>query len=388
MFRNFPKLFEDPGITYPLMDKEAHFDEYIAQCKKIVASTRQDLGSNGVKIVEANCPFELYPTKTQPEQKIKSGALLIHGLLDSPFVMRDIGKQMQDQGMLVRSILLPGHGTVPGALLNVDYHKWVKTARQAIRTLTKEVDQIFLVGFSLGAIIAFYETIYDKTKIAGIISFAPAIRIRTRLDFATNFFRLIGKCIKRTAWMNIEEEINYVKYRSIPFNAAYQVYRLTRKIKKSPQKKRLDCPLFFVVSHDDQIVSSDASLKFFTSHKNPLSQMIYYANHPIVMRDERIIVRNSSYPEMNILNFSHICLPIIASNPHYGVNGDYSRASHVNTDKQTIFCELNKPQTKFYSLLYRLKLIKRPRQRLTFNPDFEFMTKKIIEFISSISREK
>lgn len=272
MFRKYPKLFQDPNIKYPDLSVLS-FSDYIAQCKTIIAKARQDLDPNDIGlIIESNSPYELRPTNNS---KIKSGALLVHGLLDSPFIMKDIGIHLQSQGLLVRSVLLPGHGTVPGALLNVDYRDWLQIVRDGITSLSKEVDKIFLVGFSTGAVCSIYQTLLDSTKIAGIIALAPAYKINSLLDFATRWPSLINHHWKRGQWMTIEIENDYVKYRSIPYRAGYEVYKLTREIATLSQKKSLTCPVFYILSHDDKVISTPSAIKYFEADKNPDSKMIY-----------------------------------------------------------------------------------------------------------------
>src|SRR3990167_5170318 len=101
MFHKYPKLFEDPKIDYPIYDPGLPFSDYIQKIRHIIAHARQDLDQRAKWIIEANSPFEL-----RPDNKPTRGALLIHGLLDSPFIMRDIAERFRDQGYLVRSILL------------------------------------------------------------------------------------------------------------------------------------------------------------------------------------------------------------------------------------------------------------------------------------------
>src|SRR6185295_19892936 len=103
------RLYIDPQIPYP-HDPNISFKESREQCKNLIAHYRLDLTQDSQKIIDANAPFELHP-QTKP----RYGALLIHGLLESPFHMQDIGKHLCTQGLLVRSLLLPGHGIVPGA---------------------------------------------------------------------------------------------------------------------------------------------------------------------------------------------------------------------------------------------------------------------------------
>src|SRR5262249_43499519 len=142
--------FEESTLAYPVHDSRLPFSEYINNCRTLIQDRRPDLqvpSSNAGLILEANTPFELYPTGSD-SKKLKYGALLVHGLFDCPFSLRDIGLQLQKQGVLCRSILLPGHGTKPSDLLHISYEDWIESVRFGVESLKSEVDQIFLIGYS------------------------------------------------------------------------------------------------------------------------------------------------------------------------------------------------------------------------------------------------
>ena len=378
MFHQSPKLFTDPNVEYPINNLDLHFTDYISQSKKIIAETRVDLTKETeATIIEANAPFELKP---EGSERPKYGALLIHGLLDSPFHLRDIATQLQKQGIWVRSILLPGHGLVPGALLNVQFEQWLAAVRYGIHSLGKEVEKIFLVGDSTGASLALHESKYSI--IAGIILISPAFKIRSRFAPYSNGYRYFTPYFKKAPWLFINNQMNnYVKYTSIPLNAVHQVYRLTQAIKNQPP---CALPLLFALSRDDKMVCAETSLHFFQTHSNPKSKLILYTTQTSQFEDRRIIIRSSAFPDMNIINFSHICIPIQPKNIYYGMNGAFAAASHVYEKTNTIYGEFTRAELKFKKMLYQLGLTKTRFERLTFNPDFEFMQNLINQFIHSI----
>lgn len=381
MLHKYPKLFTDPKIDDPIYDLDLDFADYITKYKKIIANVRIDLTENTAeKIIEANAPFELRPSQQSGR---KYGALLIHGLFDSPFHLRDIGNYLRNQGILVRSILLPGHGTVPGALLHVDYHQWLQAVHYGIHSLRKEVDDIFLVGDSTGATLALYQEKQNNPSIAGIILFSPAFKIRSTFAPLSSLHKILAPCWPRAAWLYINASVkNYVKYTSIPFNAIYQVYRLAKEFKKNQKPSEPACPLFFMLSADDKTVSANAIVKYFHLHQNPQSRLLLYTNLPNNFDDSRIIVRHSAYPEMRIINFSHICLPIPPSNEYYGIHGKFSSASHVKEPDNMIYGEFTKLDLKLMEYLSKTNY-----RRLTFNPDFAFMTDAMYQFIKSICND-
>ncbi len=383
------QLFVDPHIQYP-DDMTLSFEQYRQACQSLIKTTRLDLEKNpqAQHIIEANTPFELRPDSIT---KNTAGALLIHGLYDSPFSMRDVGLYLQSQGVLVKSILLPGHGTTPGALLNVTYQEWLQTVNYGIHNLLNEVDTIFLVGMSTGATLALYHALTQPNKsIAGIITFSPAIKIYSHLAFAANWHKIISWKFPKTAWLGQLDEDDYVKYQSCTFNSIYQVYLLCHELKKLTQA--IPCPLLVAIPQNDRTVCSDTTLQYFQSHASFNSQLILYTNNKNNITDNRIITRQAAYPELNIADFSHVSIPISPDNSHYGEHGDYPFASriedNVSANKKIIYDKSNSLDEIFSSLLYNMGITKNLHLRLTFNPDFEFLTRKIGEFINCLEQQR
>jgi len=377
-------LFQDPCLKYPV-NPEINFESYIAECKTLIQNTRMDLHDNMLseQIVTANSPFEL-----KPKGKARYGALLIHGLFDCPFVMKDIGLHLQAEGLLTRAILLPGHGTVPGGLLHVSYNDWLETLAYGIASLTKEVDRIILVGFSTGASLALYHTLQNtNNNIAGLILLAPAIKIHSALDFASHWPILLSKTWERAAWLNMTDEIDYTKYQSMTFNSIYQVYQLTNAVKAALAVQSTSCPQLVIISQEDQTVSSHSTLQYFQQYASPESQLLLYTNHVNPHSDSRVTTRTATFPEWNIADISHVAIPIAPDNSHYGKKGDYVYASHVEENLQAnekyLYGTYGELQNKFLDMFHNVGLSKYQHLRLTFNPDFEFLKKTVSAFLSS-----
>ena len=62
------------------------------------------------------------------------GALLVHGLTDSPYSMRAHRRAAARRGATTRSSLrMQGHGTVPGGLVNTIWEDWSAAVRMGAR---------------------------------------------------------------------------------------------------------------------------------------------------------------------------------------------------------------------------------------------------------------
>lgn len=382
--------FQDPCIKYPIDNSELPFEKYIAECRQLIQQNRVDLALSPTPelIIDANTPFELRPDASNIK-KPNAGALLIHGLFDCPFIMKDIGKQLQSDGLLVRSILLPGHGTVPGGLLHVTYQDWIQATLYGIHSLSKEVDKIFLVGFSTGASLALYHALQNTSPaIAGLVLLAPAIQI-SPLGCIANLPPKLSRISDRFNWLHQVTDNDYTRYQSVTFNSAYQIYLLTQKIKKLSENNFLRQPVFINISEDDQTVSSKATIQHFRQHALKESRLLVYTNHPDSIHDTRIIKRPAAYPEKNINSISHVAIPIAPNNPHYGVNGDYELSSHIEencrTGNKNIYGTQNNIAYEMMNVLYRAGLTRHQYQRLTFNPDFDFLAQSVSQFIKKLN---
>ncbi len=369
-------------IDYPSLDSSQPFATYVDQCRAMIAKRRVDLAQHSVDakiIIDANSPFESFPL--QPTNRMRYGALLIHGLFDCPFSLRDIGSRLQKNGIVSRAILLPGHGTTPSDLLSITYQDWIQALRYGIASLKNDVDKLFIIGYSTGATLAVYEALHN-TELAGLILLAPAIRIKAPLDIILGWDPLVKWMSNNRKWVHHEDEIDYAKYRSIALNPITELNRLTEVINDLHHQHPLQCPMIMIVSREDEVISSHIAIDFFSYYKNPRSKLLLYTPYAHRYPDNRIVTRQTDYPDLHIQHFSHVALPFHPDNFHYGQHGDYRYAARLDTDK-VAYGAYNHLEEESYNWLYKMGIIKQRRAQLTYNPDFDFMANEIVEFILS-----
>jgi esterase/lipase len=380
MFSDLSAEAQDSVSHYPITDSHLSFAEYIQQCQAIIADRREDLHQNPTdrqKILDANSPFEYQPTTSTPG---KAGALMIHGLLDCPFTYREMGAHLQSQGILARALLLPGHGTRPSDLLHVTYHDWLQAVRYGVESLKKEVDSVFLIGYSTGAALSIYQALQDS-GITGIILISPAIKVRLAIDLASNLHHLTNYLGRDHDWITIDKEDNYAKYRSITYNSVTQVTKLSDTIREMANIEPIKQPMYMILSREDETISSKDAIEFFSSMHHPASKMLLYTSTNNTYPDARINIRKSIYPELNIAHLSHACMTFSAKNQHYGLHGDYSHASEAQHEK-FIDGAYNRIEIQAFEMMAKYNLVEHQRRVLTYNPDFGNMAESIATFIT------
>jgi alpha-beta hydrolase superfamily lysophospholipase len=172
----------------------------------------------------------------EPAGEPRGGALLLHGLTDSPYSLRSLGAALARDGYRVVGLRLPGHGTAPAGLLRVEVEDLEAATRLAMRDLRSALGPhkpIGMIGYSNGAALAVgysLDALEDASlpRATHLVLISPAIgitrlaaigRIRTGISDVHGF--------GRAAWQLIEAELDPYKYQSFPWHAAGVTQRLT-----------------------------------------------------------------------------------------------------------------------------------------------------------------
>jgi alpha-beta hydrolase superfamily lysophospholipase len=203
----------------------------------------------GVWPVNWNHTFQLKPA---PGVAMRGGALLLHGLTDSPYSMRSIGEHLAANGFEVVGLRLPGHGTAPSGLLTFEIEDMQAAVRLAARDLRARLGPdrpLYFVGYSNGGALAvdYALAVLDGEalpKPAGLVLLSPMIGISPLAAvglFKTGLSTVPG--FARAAWETITLEFDPYKYNSFSFHAGGESHRLTGMIADRIERLAANGPL-------------------------------------------------------------------------------------------------------------------------------------------------
>lgn len=186
-------------------------------------------GANG------NASFSDRPT----HGPLRGGVLLVHGLSDSPYHMRAVARIFAEQGFFVIALRLPGHGTIPGALIDVEWQQWYEAVKAGVKMVQHEIREVndaklILGGFSTGGALTLRYVLEsvradDPKTPDKLFLFSPAIAVPSDAQFA-DWHRAISwfPGLEQFRWLEIKPEYDPYKYNSFPKNAGDQIYDLTQ----------------------------------------------------------------------------------------------------------------------------------------------------------------
>jgi len=186
-----------------------------------------------------NRTFEMVP------QEIRGGALLVHGLTDSPYSLRRPAEILRDQGFYVLALRVPGHGTVPGALTQATWEDWLAAVRVGARHVSRRIGPgkpFELVGYSNGAALCVKYSLdilegANLPKADRLFLLSPMIGLTPAAALA-RFVGLLAVIpyFEKTRWLDVVPEYNPFKYNSFPANAAQQTASLTGVIQAQVER--------------------------------------------------------------------------------------------------------------------------------------------------------
>jgi len=173
-----------------------------------------------------------------PVDDARGGILLLHGMSDSPYSLRTLGKALHERGYWVLGLRLPGHGTAPSALKRTRWQDMAAAVRLGMNHLASRVGQkpVHVVGYSTGATLALNLTLdsldeKDQRIPASLVLISPAIGV-SRIAALAGTQAMLGRLpgMGRLAWTQIIPEFDPYKYNSFTSNAGAQVHNLTRSV--------------------------------------------------------------------------------------------------------------------------------------------------------------
>jgi alpha-beta hydrolase superfamily lysophospholipase len=272
------------GVT---IEETSSFNRYARNKKSSPDVSRQNL----------NASFEFLPD----EIEIKGGVLLVHGVTDSPYHLRAIGRLFFDNGFYVIGLRLPGHGTVPGGLLNVTWEEWYSAVKFGARMVLEKIEnrkdsKFYVGGFSTGGALTlryFLETSSEKLKDSAVdnhripdklLLLSPAIGLNPFAEIL-DWQIIISKLSysKKFSWLNIGLEYDPFKYISFAKNAGNQIYDLTKanqklieEIARNESIKEKLHPIYAFQSSADATVKTDKLVDMYEKIASKESELFLF----------------------------------------------------------------------------------------------------------------
>jgi carboxylesterase len=194
-----------------------------------------------------------YSPKKKNEMKARRGVLFIHGFSSNPEIFKSYALKFRDEGYIVHSVRLAGHGTSPGDFATTSCVDWYLSARDKFIQFKDEVEDVVIVAHSLGSLLAVILT--SLYPVHSLILLSPPVKIRKTPLFIFNpLLRPLSRFIRfwPASYSPVLKERGFHVYPVHPLKAVAGLYD-TNKI-ADERLPLIKCPVLVVIADNDEFI--------------------------------------------------------------------------------------------------------------------------------------
>lgn len=186
---------------------------------------------------------------------MKTGVLCIHGFTGGPFEVQPFADYIEKEtDWIVKIPTLPGHGETLD-LKNRSAETWMMEAELALRELKKQAERVFIVGFSMGGLIAMYLAM--RYKIDRLVLLSAAVKYISPVQLLEEIQSVAWDAVKGRLAENAFYHLYEYKLTKTPLRSTFEFLRVVKMVE--PYYKLIDVPVFIVQGKKDGIVPVSAA---------------------------------------------------------------------------------------------------------------------------------
>jgi carboxylesterase len=177
------------------------------------------------------------------------GCVLVHGLTSTPESLRSWAEAFQRHGIDTQLVLLPGHGTQPEDLLQVQWEDWYASLVTAVNEMRRTCDRVFVLGQSLGGTLALRAAAH--AEVDGVITLAAIAYMQ---DWRLWFLPVLRPFLKwrQSPDNDIARDVSDTgSYDRLPLHAIEQLLELASMVRRD--LPTISIPALVVQSEEDHV---------------------------------------------------------------------------------------------------------------------------------------
>lgn len=221
------------------------------------------------------------------------GCLIIHGFTGGPHEVEPLSVYLRDKtDWLIEVPVLTGHGEELN-LEEASHDLWLQEAEEVLLNLQEKCTRVYVIGFSMGGMIAAYLAAnYDVDKLV-LLSTA-----RKYLSFKYMSY-YIGEMIGAGFTGKLSENETFIHYKDkfgeIPFKANIEFMKLVQETK--PYLKDIHSPVFIAQGQKDGMVPFKAAYSLEEEIGSDQKEVVIFeqSNHMICLGEDSNVLNKMVY---------------------------------------------------------------------------------------------
>lgn len=221
------------------------------------------------------------------------GCLLIHGYTGGPHELAPLIKNLKkNTNFQIEVPILPGHGETL-ELDDISYDKWLKASEESYHHLKEKVEKIYVIGFSMGGMIAAY--LASKFNVDKLVLLATAGKYLSLRQLGME----VSEVIKDGLTGKLDENVFFQGYkkkmRVVPIKANIEFMKLVKETKK--HLKHVDTPVLIIQGKLDSMVPYQTASFLAEEMASDYKEVVLFgqSKHQICLGDDRDTLNSMVY---------------------------------------------------------------------------------------------
>lgn len=203
------------------------------------------------------------------------GVLMIHGFSGSPAEMRYLGDNLHQRGYSVLGVRLSGHGTNTAEMAETGYKDWIESAEDAFDRLSRKCGKVFVVGFSMGSLLAL-KIVEDGKKVDGVVVISPPMYTDFYMKVLAWWIRVWpGKTFTigaLSSFLDSKDGYKVVAYEKVPKRKILDLLKIVVLVRKSLSK--VSVPILVLQGGLDVIIPESSGREIIRSVESVSKKLI------------------------------------------------------------------------------------------------------------------
>lgn len=160
----------------------------------------------------------------------KGGLLILHGFTGTPVTLKRLARHLHKKGLSVSAPLLPGHGEPVEILNQATLEQWIDTADKAFLDIKKSHENVYILGYSLGSLLAL--ELASRREVQGLILISTALRFTQSPEHRRMIAEDTRPLIPIDEIFSSDDPQRFYEYQQWPALAFRQVFSLSMKARR------------------------------------------------------------------------------------------------------------------------------------------------------------
>ncbi|WP_408007705.1 alpha/beta hydrolase [Pseudalkalibacillus sp. A8] len=199
------------------------------------------------------------------------GCLCLHGFTGSPYEVEPLVTFLKENtNWIVVSPTFPGHDTKDGRMERVTYQEWIHTAEMELRALQEKCNKIYVVGFSMGGIIAGY--LAASNQIDRLVLLSAAAHYVSPSRLVQDIKSMLQDLFKGNLYENEMFQRYLRKFKGTPLSMTFQFRSLIRSLR--PYLKKIITPTLIIQGECDGVVPKKSAHYIYNTIRSKNKEII------------------------------------------------------------------------------------------------------------------